>query len=104
MLVLELAAEHRAGNGSDDTVATHLVATKVSRRTTTKRAHQASVALSLGIGVCGAVLLLAGLAVCVGTLALRVLVVGIGALLRELVLRLCAGILAWLCVLSIFDC
>lgn len=85
-LILELGTEDSTCYGAHDTVAAHLVASKVSSGTSTKRAHQASVALSLCVGIGRAVGLLARLAV--GVVALRVLVLRIGALLRELVGRL----------------
>lgn len=88
-VVLELAAEHSACDGTKNAVATHLVATKVTGSTATKSAHQATVTLLLHSWVAVAVLL-PGLAV--GILALWVLVLTIGALLRELVLRLGARI------------
>lgn len=71
-------------------MATHLVATKVSGSTTAKSTHKPSVPLLLHRWVTGAVLLLSGLDVRV--LALWVLILAVGALLRELVLRLRAGV------------
>lgn len=73
----------------------HLVAAKVAGCTTGKRAHQASVALGLCVGICRAVLRLA----IVLLLALRILVLGVGARLGELVVGLRAGICALVIVL-----
>lgn len=93
VLVLELRTHHSACYRSNDAVAAELVASEVSCSSTSKGAHQASIALSLIIGVGGAVLLLPRLSVCVWCLvALRVLVMSVGALLRELVLWLSSGI------------
>jgi hypothetical protein len=100
VLVLELAAHYRAGNSTDDTMTTQLVAAKVSGRTAAKRTHQASVALSLCVGIGSTVLLLAGLAVSIRALALGILVLRVGALLGELVLRLGAGVLTLLLAVS----
>jgi uncharacterized membrane protein len=90
MLVLELAAEDRACYGSKDTMSAHLVAAEVAGCSSTKSAHEASIALRLHIGVCSAVLAWLLLAV---LLALRVLILGVGALLRELMRGCLAGIL-----------
>jgi hypothetical protein len=81
MLVLELAAENRACYGSKDTVSAHLIATEVASGSATYGAHKTSIALSLHIGICGAVLAWLCLAV---LLTLRVLILGVGALLWEL--------------------
>ena len=82
VLVLELAAEDRACYGSNNAVAAHLVTAEVASCTATQSTHKASVAFSLHVGVCGAVLSLLRLAVSI--LALRVLVLSVCALLREL--------------------
>lgn len=89
VLVFKLAAEHCAGESTEDAVAAHLVAAEVSGCTATKSAHQTAVAFLLH-GWIAAAILLAGLSVSV--LALRVLILTIGTLLRELVLRLRAGV------------
>lgn len=68
----------------------HLVATKVAGSTATESSHKPSVALLLHGRVAGTVLLLSGLAV--GVLALWILILAVRSLLRELVLRLRAGI------------
>lgn len=91
-LVLELAAEDGASNGSQNTVATQLVAAKVASSTATKGAHQSAVALCLRIGVSGSIL--AGRVLARSIVALGILVLGVGALLRELVRRLCARVLS----------
>lgn len=83
VLVLELAAKHRSGKGTNDSVATHLVSSKVPCGASSQCAHQSSVALSLRVGIGGAIRLLAGLSVR-GLRVVWVLVLLIGALLREL--------------------
>ena len=91
VLVFKLAAENCAGDSTNNAVAAHLVAAEVSSSTATHGAQKASVALLLHSGIAGTVLLLlSGLGVRV--LALWVLVLAVGALLRELVLRLRAGV------------
>jgi hypothetical protein len=99
VLVLELRAEHCACYGTHDSMSAHLVSTKVPRRTTAHGTQQASVALSLRVGVSRAILVLSrlsGLAVCVLALALRVLVRLVCALLGELVVGLSTGVSALL--------
>lgn len=93
VVVLELAAEDCACEGTENTVATHLVAAKVSGSTATQSAHQAAVTFLLHGRVATAILL-SRLAMSV--LALRVLILPVGTLLRELVLRLRAGVAALL--------
>jgi hypothetical protein len=95
VLVLELGAEHRACYGAHDSMSAHLVASKVPCCTATHGAQQASIALSLRIGVGRAGLVLcglAGLAVRVLALTLRVLVRLVSALLGELVVGLSPGV------------
>ena len=69
----------------------HLVAAEVSCGSASYGAHETTVSLGLHVRVCGAVLALLRLAV---LLALRILVLWIGALLRELLSRCLAGIVA----------
>jgi hypothetical protein len=90
VLVFELRSHHSTGYGAHDTVAAQLVPSKVPGSATSKGAHQASVALSLRVGVGGSIWLLALLSIWV--LSVGVLVRWISALLRELVVRRCCGI------------
>ena len=90
VVVFKFAAEHGTCYGTQNAVAAHLVAAKVSGSTTTHSAQEASITLLLHSWVAGSILLLARLAV--GVLALRVLVLAIRTLLRKLVLRLRAGV------------
>ena len=98
VVVFELTTEHCTGDGTDNAVATHLVAAKVSSSAAAQGAHKASVTLLLHSWVAGAILLLSGLAV--GVLALWILVLAVGTLLRELIVRLLAGV-ASLLVLAV---
>jgi hypothetical protein len=99
MVVFELTTKHCTGDGTNNAVATHLVAAKVSSSTAAQGAHKASVTLLLHSWVAGAILLLlSGLPV--GVLALWVLVLAVGTLLRELIVRLLAGV-ASLLVLAV---
>lgn len=91
-VVLKLAAEHCPSDGTNNAVAAHLVAAKVSSSTTAHGAEKASVTFLLHGRVTGAVLLLPGLAICVLALAVGVLVLAVRTLLWELVLRLRAGV------------
>lgn len=100
MLVLKLTTENGACYSADNSVATHFVPAKVARCTTSKRTHQAAVALGLCIGICGTVLLLTRLTVSVGrSLTLWILIVGIRALLGKLLVRWCARVLTLLLLL-----
>lgn len=103
VLILELRAEYSACYCANDAMAAHLVATKVSGCTSTERAHQSPVTLSLCVGVGRAVVLLSGLGA-VGIMALRVLVGLICALLGELVCglstRVCS-LLLWVLALLV---
>ena len=90
LVVFELAAEYCTSDGTHNAMAAHLVAAKVSSSTTTHGAQKASVALLLHGGVTGTILLLSRLAVCV--LALWILILTVRTLLRELALRLRAGV------------
>jgi hypothetical protein len=102
VLVLELGANKRARQGSNNAVTAQLVAAKVSSCTTAQSAHQAAIALTLSAGVSGSIAWgTSGLAVCVLVLALWILVCGVCALLGELVLRLSAGITALLLLLAV---
>ena len=85
VLVFELAAEHCAGESTEDAVAAHLVAAKVSGCTATEGAHQTTVTFLLHGWIAAAVLLTR---LGVRVLALRVLILTVGTLLGELVLRL----------------
>jgi hypothetical protein len=89
VLVFKLAAEHCAGESTEDAVAAHLVAAKVSGCTATESTHHTAVTFLLH-GWIAAAILLTGLSVSV--LALGVLILTIGTLLGELVLRLRAGV------------
>lgn len=88
-VVLCLATKHGACYGTEDAVAAHLVAAKVSGSTATKSAHQASVTLLLHSWIAGTILLSR---LTVGILALGILILAVGTLLRELILRLRAGV------------
>ena len=85
VLVFKLAAEYRAGESTQDAVAAHLVAAKVSGCTATEGAHQTTVTFLLHGWIAAAVLLTR---LGVRVLALRVLILTVGTLLGELVLRL----------------
>lgn len=92
MLVLQLAPQHRSRERTHDAMPTHLIATKVSCSTTTKRTHHTTIALLLGIRVCGTVAsLLARLPICL--LVRRILVLRVGTLLGELLGWWLAGVL-----------
>lgn len=97
-LVFELASKHRTCYGTDDAVAAHFVAAKVSSSTTTQGAHQTPVTFSLCVWVCRAVVLLTRLAIGMLALSLRILILGISALLWELVARLSTRILTLLTI------
>lgn len=90
-VVFGLVTENCASNGTDNAVAAHLVAAKVSSSTATEGAHKATVTLLLHSWVAGAILLLLP-RLPVGVLALWVLILAIRTLLRELVVRLLAGV------------
>ena len=92
VFVFQLAPKHRSRESTHDPVSAHLIATKVSRCTSAQRTHQTTIALLLGIRVCGPIVLLTRLSVWV-LLSGRVLVLRVGALLRKLLGRWLAGVL-----------
>jgi hypothetical protein len=93
VLVLKLRSEDCACYGAHDAMTAHLVAAEVASCTATQSTHQASVALSLGVGVGWSITWRTWLAILrIMLLTLRILVGLVHALLRELVLWLCTWI------------